>query len=73
MKLRDFLRYEEMDQPQKRTVLEKILHKLEKKHASLQADLQTADTDKKRTKIEDKLSTNDQHRKKAEKLIADLD
>ena len=72
MKLRDFLRFEEMDRPQKRKVLEKILRKLEKKHESLKNELRQADSKKKREKINEKLSTNEQHRKKAEELIAAL-
>jgi len=72
MKLRDFLRYEEMERPQKRKVLEKILHKLEKKHKTLAAELKAAGTQKRRDKIEGKLSANEKHRKKAEALIAAL-
>ncbi len=72
MKMRKFLKFQEMPPAKQRKALIKILRKLERKHEALREELNSAITEKKRLKLKAKLKINKHHRHKAERLIAAL-
>ncbi len=73
MKLSRLLNLKDMKRSKRRNALKKVLGKLEKKAKKLEAHLAAEKNEKKVKKLKLKLETNKRHRKKAKKLLAELE
>jgi hypothetical protein len=73
MKLKKILAMSDAKCSKKREALKKVLRKLQKKRDKFEAELKAKGPGRKVKKLKTQLNANKRHRKKAKKLIAELE
>jgi hypothetical protein len=73
MKLKEIFRMGDDKPAKKRKALKKVLEKLKKKRDEIEAAMKAGVPEKKLKKLKTRLKANRRHRRKARKLIAELE